>query len=401
MHKKEIVYNIFGWAFILLAVSTNELVSGFLFDKRGSYDSSLDRTLLYFFNALCFFVAYVLLKRKQWLGNLGLFMVSLILSFFIADLLASRFINVGLQGEKRHIEYLGKEGNCYPYVKGYEMPVKRRSSKSKIDESCVIYDKRQRQAGFYPDRSKDVALVGDSFTFGEGVKDDATLGYILGERFEDYNFLNLGHSGADIIDIYQVVSNLLKEQKDVKQIIYFFNINDALMSEEIASAQKFIIDFQNVRLGNIQRNDSFVTKMLLKSYIYRLIDSVYNLRKESKLTIENYLDIYSIEKNKENLSNTLLLMLAMDTASKKNNVHFQIVFYPLLYKTIVGEFPFKSIHDSLLAYCRTSNIHCTDAYPVFESQVSLKEFIVHPLDYHPNEKANRLVANYLLDKLNL
>lgn len=57
---------------------------------------------------------------------------------------------------------------------------------------CVIYDRRSRRHGFFPGRARTVALVGDSFTQGEGVKDQDTLGYLLGQRYGEVNFQTVG-----------------------------------------------------------------------------------------------------------------------------------------------------------------------------------------------------------------
>ncbi len=263
---------------------------------------------------------------------------------------------------------------------------------------CVFYNCRERENGYHPERKTEIALVGDSFIFGEGLKEEDTLGYLLDMHFSDVNFRNFGSSGANIQTVYQRVNKLINEEPDIRNIIYFYNLNDIIISPELDKRQKYIIDFQNIRWEKLQKKNSPISGILSKSIIYTLIEEALILKRESGLTVQNYLDMYFDHINEKELNETLELLQDIFSAAGKRNVKFSVVIYPLLYKDIFGIYPFKSIHNLLMSFCRTQGITCIDALPAFEKYYSLKRFTVHPIDYHPNGLANRSVVDYLVRK---
>ena len=167
------------------------------------------------------------------------------------------------------------------------------------------------------------------------------------------------------------------------------------MSEKIARDQKFIIDFQNVQWFNEAKASSIVSSVLSKSSIYQRLNRVLILRRESDLTVKNYLDMYDVSTNGASLEETLALLAAMNELARNSDVHFSVVVYPLLYKDTFGTYPFAPIHAFLKEVSEQYGISFVDLQPAFEPYDSLKDFIVHPLDYHPNGQANFLVADFL------
>jgi len=333
-------------------------------------------------------------KFKNQFINIGLLLLSLILMFVTSEFAIAKLTSLGDTTGKTWDEDGLRWGNCYPSDNGNHFESVRTDAKGQ-KRYCVFYDTEKRKTGFFPDRPKQAALIGDSFTFGEGVKEEDTLGYFLSQKFPQTNFHNFGQSAAGVIYMYNRLSLLIQENPKIDTIIYFYNINDVLMSENIASQQKLIMDFQNIRWSNVEKEENSIEKFLSKSVIFRLIKQASILKKETKPTIQNYLDMYSFEKNGEELSKTNQLLGAMNLLAKTNGKNFYIVFYPLLYKNAKGEYPFTPIHNYLALTCQQYAISCFDAVRAFDNDQSLQKYTVHPTDFHPNGLANKKIVEYL------
>jgi len=338
--------------------------------------------------------------------------IPFVLALLIIEVFLFNFTKQGNKELKVWIETKECYGNCYSSDRKGYFPISLKAStkeKEKLRNAlvsgnidflaektpyCIVYDCQKRREGFFSRRTVEVAIVGDSFVFGEGVKEEDTLGYLLSSKFSKANFKNYGSTGANIEGVFNIVSQVLEEKK-IKDIIYFYNLNDILTSPEIAAKQKFIVDFQNIRWFNVKRPHNFFTGILSKSNIYHLVEDSIILHQESGLTIKNYLDMYFSPANLNELKRTINLLISMNNRSKGKGVNFRIVIYPLLYKDIFGRYPFVSIHEFLKDICKKNQIPCIDAYPAFEKYRSLKNFTVHPVDYHPNGFANKIVVEYL------
>jgi hypothetical protein len=345
--------------------------------------------------------------------NIVLFILLCFFSVFIIEFFLFNFTNLRNDESKIWIKTKECHMNCYSSnPKGYfPLFLKILKDKNKLERFldnnivenliektpyCIVYDCPKRFKGFFPERKKEVAIVGDSFVFGEGVGEEDTLGYLLGLKFTQANFRNYGGIGVNIEEVFNTVSQILKENK-IKDIVYFYNLNDLVISPEIAAQQKYINDLQNIRWDNVKRPHNLFARLFLKSTVYRLIENSIILHKETTLTIRNYLDMYS-PANAFGLEQTKNLLVAVNNRAKEKGTNFYIVIYPLLYKNIFGKYPFVPIHESLKNIFKKYNIQCIDAYPAFEKYYSLKNFIVHPVDYHPNGLANKRIVEYLAEK---
>ena len=289
-------------------------------------------------------------------------------------------------------------GHCYPSNPNGYFPDRIEDKNFNNTPYCIFYNCRKRKNGYYPGRQEEIALVGDSIVFGEGLKEEDTLGYLLDMKFNNVNFRNFGATGANIETVYKAVYKLINKEPNIRSIIYFYNLNDVIISSEIDKRQKYIIDFQNIIWENMEKKNNLISDILSRSIIYTLIEKAIILKRESRLTTKNYLDMYFDRINEEELKETLELLRKINSMAEKSNVKFSVVIYPLLYKDIFGVYPFKSIHNLLRTVCKAYNITCVDALAAFEKYYSLKRFIVHPIDYHPNGSANRLVIDYLVKK---
>jgi hypothetical protein len=144
---------------------------------------------------------------------------SLTLSIVVAELCLSWFVQPGFRREKAYVKVNYGIGICYSSNKNGYFPIDlnreigREALRERMvsDEAdrvmteladatpyCIVLDWVERKRGFFREREKEVAIVGDSFAFGSGVLNEDTLGYLLGLRFTSINFKNFGWPGFNI-----------------------------------------------------------------------------------------------------------------------------------------------------------------------------------------------------------
>lgn len=324
-------------------------------------------------------------------------LASAVLTFFLVDVALRAFLPVQYTGEKTFFE--GKDGSwghCYPYYRGTSLPLRRIDPNSGRDAACVLYDPAARARGFFPERRDLFLVVGDSFAFGEGVPDTETLGYLLGEKVQQFNFITYGLPGADVSFVANAMKTAFETHPDIRNVLYFYNLNDVLMSKKIAGEQKFIVDFQNVRWFNTDAPSSAFRRILEKSAALRLLERAVVLRRESALTVRNYRDMYDAGKNGQKLAETFETLASMNKFAAGRGAALTVVIYPLLYRELSGEYPFRDIHRTIEAFCVKYGVTCVDGLGAFDAVGDIRSLIVHPLDYHPNATANRLMVDYLV-----
>ncbi len=322
--------------------------------------------------------------------------------------------------QKAYIKTARGAGNCYSAAAGLDLPLnltkpKDRAALAKIFKvgysrvpveqppdmdlsalvsrapSCIVYDKKLRKDGFHPKRKRRVALIGDSFTFGEGVKDEDTLGHILGRRFPGANFLTLARPGAEVRDV-NIMSIQAIEDMKVRDLIYFFNLNDVIVGEDLEPS----LYLAGTDISQEAYRPTTLGRLADLSRILKLLRLAYQNHQASSRTIRDYLAAYDGTSNRENLRATLSLLTDMSGAAAGKGARFLLVIYPYLYRNVWGSYPFSSVHALVLAHCKKHRIRCVDGAAAFQGR-SVSRYQVHPADSHPNGLANRTLVKYLVD----
>jgi len=334
--------------------------------------------------------------NRQWRVKAALFVTSLLVTFLLVEVFLYFFTDLCKEDKKVFRDTKSGGMICYTSDPHHSFHITFIDPELHRRLYCVVNDPARKKAGYYPDREGQVALVGDSFAFGEGVANEETLAYFLDQKFPNINFRNFAESGNDVSSVYDSVSEILKSEKQIKNIIYFYNLNDVEISPEIDKRQHYVTDFENLCWERVGRN--FFSRLLFKSTFFRLSMKAVVLRNETEMTIRNYLDMYFSPINAKELRESLEKLAGMDLLAKDHGVRFFVVIYPLLYKDAHGLYPFRAIHQLLESFCASHGIRCIDASHAFDPFPSMQNFTVHPIDYHPNRFANRCVVDYLMQK---
>jgi len=239
-----------------------------------------------------------------------------------------------------------------------------------------------------------IAIAGDSFTEGQGVKAEQTLARVLEELLEEpgsrsFEVLNCGRRGLDLPELMASFEGALLYEPDL--VIYALTLNDAVRSPEFQARQTYINDWI---LDREQLPDEETEPPgRLRSRTFDLVADRLSAWRVGRETTRWYLDMWG-EGNPEGWARTQELIREMDRRSNRQGARFLVVVWPL-FVGLEGPYPFEAPHETLGRFCLGSGVPFFDLLPVFRGRRS-SELWVHPVDRHPNEIAHRMAAEAVL-----
>ena len=116
-------------------------------------------------------------------------------------------------------------------------------------------------------------ILGDSVTFGNGVKEENTFVGLMRKKFKDQNFLNSSVPGYQLKDHVKILKGSTKF-KNVNNILYFFTLNDIYGSSNITNLDNKKKDESDYDLKKIQLFNKLNAYLRNKSYLYMLIKGI-------------------------------------------------------------------------------------------------------------------------------
>lgn len=315
-------------------------------------------------------------------------------AFAIALLAVFVFAEIGLRLAGPRYHKLNNSGRYYTNPRGYYEQVA-------VDGAEIVYGLHYNttKEGFrLPDgvagwsavrdtRPAEILLLGDSFTFGRGVRYGDTyasrLEKILASGGTAWRVRNAGAVGLNVEEIERVYSHEAAGRK-YKLAVYGFVLNDfGLAAGETAAGADFI-DQNNREAGSAgPRGFSAALDLVL-----HIIDR----RRLTKDTVNAYLEAFRGGNAKEKYA----VLRRLNGKVKAGGGKLVIMIFPLLYN--FRNYPFSGIHDSLRGFCAEEGIFCLDLLPAF-SRYRDRELWAAPTDQHPNEIAHRVAAESLAEFL--
>jgi len=247
---------------------------------------------------------------------------------------------------------------------------------------------RDREPGPRRPGVRRVAVLGDSFTEGQGVKEPDAYPRAL-ERALDpsgtrWEVLNFGRRGADFPALDDTFEELLEFDPDV--LVYGMMLNDCEASPGFRARHAFVTDMldgprRKPALISIpppfgSRTALFVQRRLEQYRVDRAMTAWYG-------------ELYA-EPNREGWQRTQAYIERMHRRMRLRGGHFLVATWPVL-AHLDRDYPFREAHETVGRFCHASGIAWLDLLPVLSGH-SAAELWVHPLDPHPNALAHRLVA---------
>ncbi len=234
-----------------------------------------------------------------------------------------------------------------------------------------------------PAGKRRIAFIGDSFTFGHGIKNVADrFSDRVGARLQAVRpgkFLesNLGSPGIHV----QIVTNMVRKFADlgyqIDVLVYTICLNDIEGYEPANDQMQTRFDLSSPKFFLFR--DTYFLNMLyfrvqqawlpeVRSYYSHLADSYRGAPWQG---MSRKLD-----------------ELAEYCSSKK--IDLRIVVFPFLHN-LGPEYPFDAGHQKIVEYCRDAKLRCLDLKPVLLPHAA-EVLTVNRFDAHPNELAHALAA---------
>ena len=236
--------------------------------------------------------------------------------------------------------------------------------------------------------------IGDSFAFGDGVKDEDTFLHRLQMQLnaatpgkKPFEVLNAGVQGYNTRDeVLNLEHRWLALEPDVVLIVFY--INDAYNDGVILNAGQELEIYQSKPPGLAQY-----------SYLWDLAQHRYQSHRAAK-TLEKFYhtkyfsDPESFFKSEEAFNvDWTVCDAALERAAqlaRTRKFKLGLVMFPELYQ-LDDDYPFGAIHKLVGEACRRREIPFLDLFDTFRGRKP-ESLWVHPCNHHPNEIAHALAA---------
>ena len=235
-----------------------------------------------------------------------------------------------------------------------------------------------------PDGVFRILGVGDSFTFGTGVRQEHTFLARLDERLaqadgpERYEVLNLGVMGYNTPQEMALLEHVGPDL-DAQLVIVCLFLNDM---EGGGTHALFNVDAKRSRLARHSKLADRVAWMLQRK------------RQIADLTA-SYHASFATDSAGWLLAQRLLVETRARLEARETKLVLMI--FPVLWD--LGEsYPFKAVHGTVSEFARENGIPFLDLLPAFEGRNG-PELWVHPTNQHPNEEGHAIAGDALYDFL--
>jgi lysophospholipase L1-like esterase len=271
-------------------------------------------------------------------------------------------------------------------------------------------DHRVNSAGFRGDefsRSQPadvlrVAFFGDSFTFGEGVKDGDVYPIVTARtlerrlpgdrRVESFNFGVGGYNTDQSIHLLEWQGLSIQPHA----IVLGYVLNDAERPLFAPSQGKQGFRRRDRPLDALERQTqqrppgSAPYELRTAQLIWQFVTQ----RRFTQRTLAEYVSLY--EDANPGWLRSRAAIRTMGRHCVELDVPCVVVLFPLLYR--LDDYPLAEIHDRVAQEVEAAGMEFLDLLPLLEGQ-SGTSLWVHPTDQHPNEKVHAIASEAIADVL--
>jgi len=226
--------------------------------------------------------------------------------------------------------------------------------------------------------------LGDSFTFGTGVRQEDVFLACLQDRLNAgldearYEVLNLGIMGYDTRPEVELLKHYgLEFQPDLVVICFFLNDTGAASTHTVFNEPAYI-----AKILPWWRKSSRLLDHLLSGF-------------ERKKEVATLLAKYeaSFEDGAEGWISAKAALRELKVLADQTPFKLMLTIFPVLYR-LSDDYPFASIHAKIKTYTESLGIPTLDFQPAFEGYHG-SELWVHPCNQHPNEVGHRIAGEAL------
>jgi hypothetical protein len=241
-----------------------------------------------------------------------------------------------------------------------------------------------------PDGVYRIAVVGDSFTYGNGIRQEDRFSDLLQGRLPaHFEVLNFGVAGANTPEHHHLVQKLLKDIHPDFILVQWF-VND-VEDDEATGRPVFhaLMPYRPLHnwLNNASALYTVANMQWAETQVTLGMTTSYGAYLKNRLGDPNSRD--SI-RDRELLRDTI-------AKAQQANVSIGIVLFPDTAAPIDDHYPFAYLHDRVLEVCAERGITCLDLRNDFARIKDRQSLWANRLDHHPSARANLIAAERILE----
>jgi lysophospholipase L1-like esterase len=242
-----------------------------------------------------------------------------------------------------------------------------------------------------------VVVIGDSFNQGWGVDEQDEYSSLLGPLLNvavgrSYEVVNAALHDADFPQLWFLFRRALELDPDV--VVYGMTMNDPFKVGRLENPPLESAPLVMVRGGPLLGAPS--PGGLLRSRLLEDVRARLLALERERIMLKWYADLYS-RPNHRGLAETYAYIAKMRDAMRERKGRLLLMMWPMLID-LDGRYPLEAAHHTIGEFCREAGIPFLDLLDVLRGRPAASLW-VHPVDRHPNDVAQRLVAEALARKL--
>jgi lysophospholipase L1-like esterase len=236
-----------------------------------------------------------------------------------------------------------------------------------------------------------VAVMGDSFTYGNGVPEDLRFSNLVGDRLRGrrVEVLNFGFPGNNWPEhVRTLETRVLRLRPDF--VLLQWGSNDIELDGDVAGRPKLPPLITNrARHEWLHERSAFYTIMNTQWIGFRA-------RQQMGDTYDRYLTRLYSDPHSDGALLAERLMHRFAELCRERGVGLGIVLVPDAAVPLGDDYPYRFMHDQVHRVCRVERVQCEDLLPAFAALPDRYVLWVTPLDSHPSMLANRMIADRIL-----
>jgi lysophospholipase L1-like esterase len=235
-----------------------------------------------------------------------------------------------------------------------------------------------------PEGKRRICFVGDSFTFGHGIKNVADrFSDRIGARLEAARpgrFLvsNISETGINAMQVAKVARYFAEHGYRLDVVVYVVCLNDIEGNSPADDA-----DYYD-RLA-LQSPRFFLFR---HSYFLNML--YFRIQQASLPQVRNYYAELAESYQSAHWNGMHDKLDELHEFCTDRNIDLRIAIFPFLHN-LGPEYPFDAAHKRIADYCRETGLPCLDLKPTMLPHVR-EGLTVNHFDAHPNERAHALAA---------
>jgi hypothetical protein len=239
-----------------------------------------------------------------------------------------------------------------------------------------------------------IAVIGDSFTFGQGIpqQDRFTdlLGRLLDGKTARYEVLNFGKPGAETVDHVVILRDVaLRTKPDFILLQWYVNdveghnkqdrpvILPLLPSSRLHArfhASSALYFLMNRQWGVLQSTLGISSGTKREYMLKRFGDPNSPASREASQALKDFIDLCA-----------------------KNQIPMGVVLFPYAGIDLGDSYPYAFLHERVREICTEREIQSLDLRPRFAPYTKHKKLWANRFDSHPSAFAHRLAAEALME----